>query len=53
MKRHNFFLPEELIDELRVIAKARHTTVSELLRQAIVEYLDGRRASTSTPASGT
>ena len=53
MKRHNFFLPQELVDELRSIAVVRHTTVSELIRQAIVDYLEhGRRASISTDTTG-
>lgn len=53
MKRHNFFLPEELVAELRCIATARHTTVSELIRQALVDYLEhGRRASIPANTTG-
>jgi metal-responsive CopG/Arc/MetJ family transcriptional regulator len=39
MKRHNFFLPEELVSELRRRAKEMDLTVSELIRRAIVAYL--------------
>lgn len=39
MKRHNFFLPEDLVDELRRRAKEMDLTVSELIRRAIVAYL--------------
>lgn len=51
MKRHNFFLPDPVMVELRALAEKRHTTVSELIRQAIVDYLDGRRVTTDTAAS--
>jgi metal-responsive CopG/Arc/MetJ family transcriptional regulator len=52
MKRHNFFLPEKIMEELKVVAEKRHTTVSEIIRQALVDYLDGRRTTTDTAATG-
>lgn len=52
MKRHNFFLPEKVMEELKSLAEKRHTTVSELIRQALVDYLDERRTATdNTTAS--
>ena len=51
MKRHNFFLPDVIVDELKLIAAAKHTTMSELIRQALIEYLDGRRTN-SRSATG-
>ena len=41
------------MEELRVVAEKRHTTASELIRQALVDYLDGRRVTTDTAATGT
>lgn len=46
VKRHNFFLPSDLVAELRAIAQSRRTTLSELIRQALVDYANGRRVST-------
>lgn len=43
MKRHNFFLPDGLVEELKQAAHEDRTTMSELIRKAIVAYLDGRR----------
>lgn len=50
MKRHNFFLPDEIVDELKVIAASKHTTMSELIRQALLAYLDGRRTNSDRAA---
>lgn len=52
MKRHNFFLPEKIMEELKALAEKRHTTVSELIRQALVDYLDGRRITTDDATTG-
>lgn len=52
MKRHNFFLPEQIMGELKQLAEKRHTTVSELIRQALVDYLDGRRTNTDSATTG-
>ena len=52
MKRHNFFLPEKIMGELKELAEKRHTTVSELIRQALVDYLDGRRTTTDSATTG-
>lgn len=43
MKRHNFFLPDEVVQELKDYAHEQRTTMSELIRKAITEYLNGRR----------
>lgn len=40
MKRHNFFLPVELVESLRVVAAHKDTTVSEVIRIALQKYLD-------------
>jgi hypothetical protein len=52
MKRHNFFLPEKIMQDLKVVAEKRHTTVSEIIRQALVDYLDGRRTNTDSAPTG-
>lgn len=46
MKRHNFFLPTELVADLKAIAAQRKTTLSEIIRQAMLEYVNGRRVPT-------
>lgn len=47
MKRHNFFLPDEVVQELKDVAHEERTTMSELIRKAITDYLDGRRTDSS------
>lgn len=47
MKRHNFFLPDEVVQELKDAAHEDRTTMSELIRRAIADYLDGRRTKTA------
>lgn len=39
MKRHNFFLPEELVAQLKAIAIESGTPMSELVRQALSSFL--------------
>ncbi len=39
MHRHNFFLPKELVEALRVMAEQRDTTVSALIREALTAYV--------------
>ena len=39
MKRSNYFLPEPLIEQLKKLATERDVSVSELVRQAIHEFL--------------
>jgi predicted transcriptional regulator len=39
MKRSNYFLPEPLIEQLKKLATERDVSVSELVRQAIQEFL--------------
>jgi metal-responsive CopG/Arc/MetJ family transcriptional regulator len=49
MKRHNFFLPEDVMQELKALATERRTTTSEVIRQILIAYLKqhGRDGSTS------
>ena len=47
MKRHNFFLPDEVVQELKDVAHEDRTTMSDLIRKAIEKYLDGRRTNSS------
>lgn len=51
MKRHNFFLPDQVVEELKEVAHEDRTTMSELIRKAITQYLDGRRTD-SAAATG-
>lgn len=51
MKRHNFFLAEEVVEKLKEAAHEEHTTMSDLIRKAINYFLDGRRTD-SDSASG-
>lgn len=39
MTRRNFFLPQRIWDALKEKAVARQTTVSEVIRQILTEYL--------------
>jgi metal-responsive CopG/Arc/MetJ family transcriptional regulator len=39
MKRHNFFLPTELVEELKIVAATLGVPMSELIRQAITQFL--------------
>ena len=50
MKRHNFFLPDEVVEELKQTAHEDRTTMSELIRRAIAKYLDGRRTNSDSAA---
>jgi len=51
MKRHNFFLPDEVVQDLKDIAHEDRTTMSDLIRKAILEYLNGRRTNSNGAAS--
>ena len=44
MKRHNFFLPEELVAELKEIADKTGTPMSELVRRALQNWVLERKA---------
>jgi hypothetical protein len=46
VKRYNFCFPPDLMEELRAIAVSRKTTLSELVRQVLIKYADGRRVPT-------
>jgi metal-responsive CopG/Arc/MetJ family transcriptional regulator len=48
MKRHNFFLPDEVVEELKETAHQERTTMSDLIRKAITAYLDGRRTNSDS-----
>jgi metal-responsive CopG/Arc/MetJ family transcriptional regulator len=43
MKRHNFFLPEELVAELKAIAVETGVPMSELIRRALSTWLLERK----------
>lgn len=51
MKRHNFFLPDEVVQELKDVAHEERTTMSELIRKAITHYLNGRRTDSDSATS--
>ena len=44
MKRHNFFLPEELVAELKAVAIETGVPMSELVRRALSTWLTDRKA---------
>jgi predicted CopG family antitoxin len=39
MQRRNFFIHNDLYDELKVLAKEQRTSVSHILRTALTKYL--------------
>jgi len=39
MKRHNFFLEEELVEQLKKIAKSRKISMAKLVRDVLDTYL--------------
>lgn len=39
MKRHNFFLPEDLVASLKTIAENTGVPMSELIRRALSNWL--------------
>jgi len=39
MKRYNFFLPEDLVEALRQLAKEKDTTYSDLIRKILIGYM--------------
>jgi len=39
MKRYNFHLPEQIMDELRDMSEETGLTVSELIRRALSDFL--------------
>lgn len=51
MKRHNFFLPDDVVESLKAEAVKQRTTMSELIRQALIAYLDGRRTNSDSATS--
>lgn len=40
MKRHNFFLPEELVATLKSVSAQTGMPLSEIVRRALQKYLD-------------
>jgi metal-responsive CopG/Arc/MetJ family transcriptional regulator len=47
VKRHNFFLPEELVASLKEEAAIKGLTFSEVIRLALKKFVDERRAQRS------
>lgn len=43
MHRHNFFLPTELVETLRVLAEQRDITMSALIREILTAYVAEQR----------
>ncbi len=43
MKRSNFFLPEQITAELAALSKRTGVSMSEHLRNALVQYLKAQR----------
>jgi predicted DNA-binding protein len=39
MKRRNFYLPDEVVSELKTVADKRGTTISHLIRGALEAWL--------------
>ena len=48
MKRHNFFLPDEVVEELKEAAHEERTTMSDLIRKAITYFHNGRRTNSDS-----
>lgn len=48
MRRHNFFLPDEMVEELKEVAYEELITMSDLIRKAITHFLDGRRTNSDS-----
>jgi len=42
MKRYNMFLPVQMMESLRSKAASKGITVSELIRQVLMAYAEGR-----------
>jgi antitoxin component of RelBE/YafQ-DinJ toxin-antitoxin module len=47
MKRHNFFLPESLVAELKSIASEKGMTMSEVIRTVLAQWLLEQNAETT------
>lgn len=43
MRRHNFFLPVETVNQLKTVAEKRGVTTSEVIRQALEAWLKAYR----------
>ena len=39
MRRRNYFLPDDLVHELQLVAQAKNTTVSDVIRKALEAWL--------------
>ncbi|HEX4057845.1 MAG TPA: CopG family transcriptional regulator [Galbitalea sp.] len=51
MKRTQFYLTDAQRESLRKLARARSTTVSALIREAIAAYLEAQRNLSSQPTA--
>lgn len=45
MKRHNFFLPTELVAQMKEVSEKTGATMSEIVRRALQAYIDAQKAS--------
>lgn len=39
MKRHNFFLPDDLVAEMKKLSETTGATMSEIVRRALKAYI--------------
>lgn len=47
MQRHNFFLPSELVDALKEIAKQRKVSMAAVIREALDTFVAERACHTT------
>lgn len=43
LKRTQMYFPEELLQQVRQIADSEHTTIAEVVRNAVGEFLDRKK----------
>lgn len=43
LKRTQMYFPEELLQQVRQIADSEHTTIAEVVRNAVGEFLDKKK----------
>ncbi len=48
LRRHNFFLPEELVEALKEIAKQRKVSMAAVIREALDNFVAERACHTTT-----
>ncbi len=43
LKRTQMYFPEDLLQQVRQIAESEHTTIAEVVRNAVGEFLDRKK----------